>query len=89
MLHLLQTIILARVVLLSVCKGMFIAASIVKLEHVADIVSTEAAAPLEGLKLAHNIRCNSLLAQMDNLVAVEAVQQWIFYGGNPDSCGVS
>ena len=53
---------------------MFVAASTAKLEHVADIVSAEAAALVEGLKLAHSIGCNSLLVQMDNLVVVEALK---------------
>ena len=37
-------------------------------------MSAEAAALVEGLKLAHNIGCNSLLVQMDNLVVVEALK---------------
>lgn len=54
--------------------GMFVAASISKLEHVADIVSAESAALVEGLKLAHSIGCNSIFVQMDNLVVVEALK---------------
>ena len=53
--------------------GMFVAASTSILEHVVDIVSAESAALVEGLKLALNIGCNSILVQMDNLVVVEAL----------------
>lgn len=56
-------------------RGMFIAASTSKLEHVPDIISAEAAALVEGLKLALNIGCNSIYIQMDNLVIVEALKQ--------------
>ncbi|XBH73973.1 hypothetical protein VPH35_101004 [Triticum aestivum] len=53
--------------------GMFVAASTSKLEHVADVVSAESAALVEGLKLALNIGCNSILVQMDNLMVVEVL----------------
>ena len=49
---------------------MFIGTSTEKIEHVADIVSAEAAALVEGLKLAQNIGCNLVLVQMDNMVVV-------------------
>lgn len=55
--------------------GQFIAAATAKLEHVADVVSAEAAALVEGLKLANIIGCNSILVQMDNLTVVQALQQ--------------
>lgn len=51
--------------------GAFIGASTAKLEHVADIVSAEAAALVEGLKLAQSLGWNFILVQMDNLVLVE------------------
>lgn len=54
--------------------GMFVAASTSKLEHVADIVSAESAALVEGLKLALTIGCNAIFIQMDNLVVVEALK---------------
>lgn len=53
-------------------KGMFIGASTAKLEHVADVVSAEATALMEGLKLALSFGCNSFRVQMDNLVVIEA-----------------
>ena len=54
---------------------MFVGAATTKIEHVADVVSAEAAALVEGLKLASSIDANSILVQMDNLVIVEAIQQ--------------
>lgn len=53
--------------------GAFVGASTAKLKHAADIVSAEAAALVEGLKLALRLGINSLLVQMDNLVVVEAL----------------
>lgn len=40
---------------------MFVGASTAKLEHVTDIVSTEVATLVEGLKLALNIGCSFIL----------------------------
>lgn len=54
--------------------GMFVAASTSKLMHVADIVSTNSAALVEGLKQALSIVCNALFIQMDNLVVIEALK---------------
>ena len=54
--------------------GLFTRASTSKSEHVADIVSAEAAALAEGLKLAQSIDCNFILVQVDNLVVVEALK---------------
>ena len=56
-------------------SGIFVGAAMAKLEHVADVVSAEASALVEGLKLASSIDANSILVQMDNLVIVEAIQQ--------------
>ena len=56
------------------CRGMFIATSIAKLLHVPNIVSAEAAALVEGLKLAKSIGCNSINVQMDNLAVVDALK---------------
>ena len=57
-------------------SGIFVGAAMAKLEHVADVVSAEAAVLMEGrLKLASTIGANSILVQMDNLVTVEAIQQ--------------
>lgn len=61
------------------CGGMFVVASMSKLEHVADIVSAEVAALVEGLKLALRIGCNAIFIQMDNLVVVEALNHNIGY----------
>ena len=55
--------------------GLFVCVSIARLEHVPDIVSAEAAALMEGLKLSLNIGCNSIFIQMDNLVVVDALNQ--------------
>ena len=51
-------------------SGIFVGAAMAKLEHGADVVSAEAAALVEGLKLASSIDANSILVQMDNLVIV-------------------
>lgn len=54
-------------------RGMFVGASTLGLAHVADIVSGESAALVEGLKLALNIGCNSIFIQMNNMIVVEAL----------------
>ena len=54
-------------------RGNFIAASTSRLEHVADVVSAEAAALLEGLKLLQSMGCNNVLVRMDNSVVVDAI----------------
>ena len=53
--------------------GYFIAASTAKLDHVADVVTAEAAALLEGLKLAQTIGAHTLVARTDNATVVEAM----------------
>lgn len=55
-------------------RGLFVAASTAKLYHVADVLSAEAAALAESLKLANTVGSNSLLVQSDSLVLVEALQ---------------
>lgn len=55
-------------------RGLFVAASTAKLYHVADVLSAEAAALAEGLKLANTVGSNSLLVQSDSLALVEALQ---------------
>ena len=65
---------------------MFIGTSTEKIEHVADIVSAEAATLVEGLKLAQKIGCNSVLVQMDNMVVVESLKfNTGHYGQHPSS----
>ena len=54
--------------------GSFVAASTAKLEYAADIVAAEAAALVEGLKLALQLGIDSLLIQMDNLIVVESLK---------------
>lgn len=56
-------------------RGLFVGAATAKLDHVADVLSAEAAALVEGLKLANMAGCNSVRVQTDNLVLVEALQQ--------------
>lgn len=53
--------------------GAFIGASTAKPERAGNIVSAQAAALVEGLKLALQLGINSLLVQVDNLVVVEAL----------------
>ncbi|KAM3242197.1 hypothetical protein ACQJBY_054713 [Aegilops geniculata] len=53
--------------------GYFIAASTAKLDHVADVVTAEAAALLEGLKLSQTIGAHNLVARTDNATLVEAM----------------
>ena len=48
-------------------RGGFIRAATARLDHIPDVVSAEAAALLEGLKLAQSTGCNNLLVRMDNL----------------------
>lgn len=54
--------------------GFFVAASTSKLDHVADVESAEAAALLEGLKLACSIGANTLVARTDNVTMVQAME---------------
>lgn len=53
--------------------GFFITASTVKLEHVGDVESAEAAALLKGLKLARSVGANSIVARADNITIVDAM----------------
>ncbi|XBH81254.1 hypothetical protein VPH35_106843 [Triticum aestivum] len=55
--------------------GMFVCAATAKLDHVPDAFTAEAAALVEGLKLANSVGCNSILVQMDCLNLVESLQQ--------------
>lgn len=55
-------------------RGNFIAASTSRLEHVADVVCVEAAALLEGLKLAQSLGYNNIVARMDKTIVVNALQ---------------
>jgi ribonuclease HI len=55
-------------------RGNFISASTARLEHVADVVSAEAAALLEGLKLVQSLGCNDILVRMDNITVVDAIR---------------
>uniref|UniRef100_A0A8I7B4L5 RNase H type-1 domain-containing protein n=1 Tax=Hordeum vulgare subsp. vulgare TaxID=112509 RepID=A0A8I7B4L5_HORVV len=54
-------------------RGGFIRAATARLDHVPDVVSAEAAALLEGLKLVESTGCNNLLVRMDNLTVVQAL----------------
>ena len=54
---------------------MFVGAATAKLEHVADVVSAEAAALVEGLKLASRVGANSILVQSDSVIIAEVLQQ--------------
>ncbi|KAE8788148.1 Pre-mRNA-splicing factor SYF1 [Hordeum vulgare] len=45
-------------------RGGFIRAATARLDHVPDVVSAEAAALLEGLKLVESTGCNNLLVPM-------------------------
>lgn len=56
-------------------SGMFVGAATAKLEHVADVLSAEAAALAEGLKLTLRVGCTSVRVQSDCLVLIEALQQ--------------
>ena len=49
-------------------------ASTAILEHVDDVFTTEAAALLEGLKLARDTGCNNLLVRSDNITVVDALR---------------
>ena len=51
----------------------FISASTAKLEHVADVVSVEATALLEGFKLVQISGCNNLMVRLDNSIVVQAL----------------
>lgn len=48
-------------------RGNFISASTATLEHVADIVSAEAAALLEGLKLLQNLGCSAYSGELQSV----------------------
>lgn len=52
----------------------FIAASTSQLEHVADDVSAEAAALLEGLKSLQSMGCHNVFVRMDNSIMVHAIR---------------
>lgn len=54
-------------------RGNFITAATARLEHVADVVSAEAAALAEGLKLARSTGCSNLVVRSDNITLVEAI----------------
>ena len=54
-------------------RGNFIVASTSRLDHVADVISAEAATLLEGLKLLQSMGCNNVLVRMDNSVVVDAI----------------
>jgi ribonuclease HI len=54
--------------------GNFIGATTSKLLHVADVVSAEAAALLQGLKFTESLGCNNVLVRMDNSVVVDALR---------------
>ena len=49
-------------------------ASTARLEHVADVFTAEAAALLEGLKLARDTGCNNLVVRSDNITVVDALR---------------
>jgi ribonuclease HI len=55
-------------------RGNFIAASTSRLEHVPDVVSAEAAALVEGLKLVQSLGCNDIIARTDNMIIVNALR---------------
>jgi ribonuclease HI len=54
------------------CQGNFIAAKCIYLPHVALVEMAEALAMKEGLTLAARLGCNSIIAESDSLVTVEA-----------------
>ncbi|KAI4982641.1 hypothetical protein ZWY2020_023133 [Hordeum vulgare] len=55
-------------------RGQFIAGSTSQLEHVTNVVSAEAAAVHEGLKLLQSLGCNNVQVRMDNIIVVEALR---------------
>ena len=55
-------------------RGSFMSASTARLEHVADVFTAEAAALLEGLKLARDTGCNNLVVRSDNITVVDALR---------------
>lgn len=68
-------------------SGLFVAAATAKFEHITDVESAEAAALVEGLKLATAMGCNSILVQMDNLIVVEdtPAKFWALDGSSSDT----
>jgi ribonuclease HI len=55
-------------------RGNFIGASTANLMHVVDVVSAEAAALLEGLKLLQSLGCSNIMVRMDNVEVVDALR---------------
>nr|XP_020198839.1 spidroin-1-like [Aegilops tauschii subsp. strangulata] len=55
-------------------RGGFIAATTANLLHVTDVVSAEAAALREGLKLLQNLGCSNVMVRMDNIVVVDCLR---------------
>ncbi|KAI4969584.1 hypothetical protein ZWY2020_000498 [Hordeum vulgare] len=56
--------------------GSFMSASMTRREHVADAFSAEAAALLEGLKLARDIGCKNLVVmRSDNITVVDTIRR--------------
>ncbi|XBH97489.1 hypothetical protein VPH35_127150 [Triticum aestivum] len=55
-------------------RGNFMSAVTATLEHVADIETAEAAAILEGLKLAKETGCHNVIVRSDNITVVEALK---------------
>ncbi|XBI42163.1 hypothetical protein VPH35_126525 [Triticum aestivum] len=55
-------------------RGSFMSESTARLEHVADVFTTEAAALLEGLKLARDTGCNNLVVRSGNITVVAALK---------------
>ena len=55
-------------------RGKFIGASTAYLMQIPDVVSAEAAALLEGIKLLQSLGCNNVMPRMDNIVVVDALR---------------
>ena len=55
-------------------RGKFIGASTAYLMQIPDVVSAEAAALLEGIKLLQILGCNNVMLRMDNIVVVDALR---------------
>jgi ribonuclease HI len=53
-------------------KGSFIAASCLSISYVSSTAMAEAIAMKEGLELAQNLGCNSLIAELDSTDTIEA-----------------
>ena len=54
--------------------GSFITASTTRMEHVANVFTTEATTLLEGLKLARNTGCSNLVVRSDNITVVDTIK---------------